>query len=162
MQARKEEEAAFGKPDADGFIMVQRRGKKKLADGNIHVSTAKVTPDLVAKSKEEKVVMDFYRFQRRENRRKRNLLPPIIINNNNNINQSINQSILHLQILLINLSNTSTTCVNTTFHTNLKQSLLTCVCGLKRTRRRSHLFVRSVNSNLSERQRFQEGGGGLL
>lgn len=77
-QAEKEEEAALGKPDADGFVTVRRKGRKKVADGGIPIASAKAAPALAAKAQRQesdKVLLDFYRFQRRENRRKRTTCP---------------------------------------------------------------------------------------
>jgi len=68
-KARIEMEQNFGKPDQDGFILVQR-GKGKLRDGKINITATKVTPELIEKSKKTAVLDDFYRFQRRENMRK--------------------------------------------------------------------------------------------
>jgi hypothetical protein len=78
LQAEKEEEAALGKPDADGFVTVRRKGRKKVADGGIPIASAKAAPALAAKAQRQesdKVLLDFYRFQRRENRRKRTTCP---------------------------------------------------------------------------------------
>ncbi|KAL6071254.1 Ribosomal RNA-processing protein 7 A [Balamuthia mandrillaris] len=67
---RKEEEASWGKPDEDGFILVQsKRGRKRLSDGTIAVTGTRVTKKLIAKGKQERVLSDFYRFQKRELRR---------------------------------------------------------------------------------------------
>jgi len=68
-KARLETEKNFGKPDQDGFILVQR-GRGKLRDGKVNVTATKVTPELLEKSKKTAVLDDFYRFQRRENMRK--------------------------------------------------------------------------------------------
>lgn len=75
-QAEQQEQAALGKPDAEGFITVRRKGRKNTGDGGVPIVSTKSAPALKAKAQNKEangVVLDFYRFQRRENRRKRTI-----------------------------------------------------------------------------------------
>jgi Ribosomal RNA-processing protein 7 (RRP7) C-terminal domain len=72
---REAREAQVGKPDDDGFILVQRSGRKAIADAkgktHIHAARKPVTTAEAKKREAEKLLTDFYGFQKRESRRKR-------------------------------------------------------------------------------------------
>jgi len=73
-QEREARDAQVGKPDDDGFILVQRSGRKAIADAegktHIHAARKPVTTAEAKKRTAEKLLSDFYGFQKRESRRK--------------------------------------------------------------------------------------------